>query len=66
MTRHAAEMQIDNIYPVLLPALGNYQGRRVAFPLARYANVLAYRKDLYEAAGSDTSEDDAGACRRSV
>jgi multiple sugar transport system substrate-binding protein len=50
MTRDAAEMQLDDIYPVLFPALGNYKGKQVAFPLAGYANVLAYRKDLYAAA----------------
>ncbi|MCB8877518.1 ABC transporter substrate-binding protein [Acidisoma silvae] len=50
MKRDAAEMALDDIYPVLFTALGNYQGKQVAFPLAGYANVLAYRKDLYAAA----------------
>ena len=50
MKRDAAEMSLDDIYPVLFTALGNYQGKQVAFPLAGYANVLAYRKDLYAAA----------------
>jgi multiple sugar transport system substrate-binding protein len=50
MTRDAVEMKLDDIYPVLFTALGNYKGRQVAFPLAGYANVLAYRKDLYAAA----------------
>ncbi|WP_390888778.1 ABC transporter substrate-binding protein [Devosia neptuniae] len=49
--RDAAEMDLDDIYPVLLEALGQYEGRYVAFPFAGYANVLAYRKDLFEAAG---------------
>ena len=34
-----------------MQALGNYDGKQVAFPFAGYANVLAYRTDLYEAAG---------------
>lgn len=51
IARDAAEIGLDDIYPVLMTSLGNYQGRQVAFPFAGYANVLAYRKDLYEAAG---------------
>jgi multiple sugar transport system substrate-binding protein len=53
IARDAAEIGLDDIYPVLMTSLGNYQGRQVAFPFAGYANVLAYRKDLYEAAGID-------------
>jgi multiple sugar transport system substrate-binding protein len=49
--RDAAEIKLDDIYPSLLAALGGYKGKQVAFPFAGYANVLAYRKDLYEAAG---------------
>jgi multiple sugar transport system substrate-binding protein len=49
--RDGAEIKVDDIYPVLMNALGNYKGKQVAFPFAGYANVLAYRKDLYEAAG---------------
>jgi ABC-type glycerol-3-phosphate transport system substrate-binding protein len=49
--RDAAEIKVDDIYPVLLASLGGYNGKQVAFPFAGYANVLAYRKDLYEAAG---------------
>ena len=49
--RDAKEIDVDDIYPVLMKALGNYGGKQVAFPFAGYANVLAYRKDLYEAAG---------------
>jgi multiple sugar transport system substrate-binding protein len=49
--RDAAELELDDIYPVLLEALGQYDGHYVAFPFAAYANVLAYRKDLFEAAG---------------
>lgn len=49
--RDAAEIKVDDIYPSLMSALGGYKGKQVAFPFAGYANVLAYRKDLYEAAG---------------
>ncbi|MGF1626947.1 MAG: ABC transporter substrate-binding protein [Alphaproteobacteria bacterium] len=49
--RDAAEIGVDDIYPILMSALGNYEGAQVAFPFAGYANVLAYRPDLYEAAG---------------
>ena len=49
--RDAKEIDVDDIYPVLMNALGNYGGKQVAFPFAGYANVLAYRKDLYDAAG---------------
>ena len=49
--RDRNEIDVDDIYPVLMSSLGNYRGRQVAFPFAGYANVLAYRTDLYEAAG---------------
>src|SRR5271168_3646726 len=49
--RDAAELQLDDIYPTLLNALGHYGDKQVAFPFAGYANILAYRKDLFEAAG---------------
>jgi multiple sugar transport system substrate-binding protein len=49
--RDAAEIKVDDIYPVLMNALGNFKGKQVAFPFAGYANILAYRKDLYEQAG---------------
>jgi multiple sugar transport system substrate-binding protein len=49
--RDAAEINVDDIYPVLMQALGNYNGKQVAFPFAGYAAVLAYRTDLYKAAG---------------
>ncbi len=49
--RDAAEINVPDIYPVLMASLGGYKGKQVAFPFAGYANVLAYRKDLYEAAG---------------
>ncbi len=49
--RDAAELELDDIYPVLLESLGQYEGRYVAFPFASYANLMVYRKDLFEAAG---------------
>ncbi len=49
--RDAAEIKVDDIYPTLMSSLGGYDGKQVAFPFAGYANVLAYRKDLYAAAG---------------
>jgi multiple sugar transport system substrate-binding protein len=51
IARDAAEIKVDDIYPSLLSALGGYGAKQIAFPFAGYANVLAYRKDLYEAAG---------------
>ena len=60
MKRDAAELKLDDIYPTLLNALGHYGDKQVAFPFAGYANVLAYRKDLFDAAGlppSKTMED---------
>ena len=62
--RDAAEINVDDIYPVLMQALGNYDGKQVAFPFAGYANVLAYRTDLYEAAGLEAAEDHGRARRR--
>jgi multiple sugar transport system substrate-binding protein len=58
--RDEAELDLADVYPSLLHALGSYGGKQVAYPLAGYANVLAYRKDLYEGAGlkpADTMED---------
>lgn len=49
--RDAAELDLDDIYPVALKSLGQYDDHYVAFPFAAYANVLAYRKDLLDAAG---------------
>ena len=62
--RDAAEINVDDIYPVLMQALGNYNGKQVAFPFAGYANVLAYRTDLYEAAGLEAAADHGGAGRQ--
>ena len=49
--RDAAEIKVKDIYPVLMESLGGYKGKQVAFPFAGYANVLAYRTDLFKAAG---------------
>jgi multiple sugar transport system substrate-binding protein len=49
--RDAAEIKPADIYPVLMNSLGNFKGKQVAFPFAGYANVLAYRTDLYKEAG---------------
>ncbi len=51
IARDAAELALDDIYPIAMTALGQYDGDQIAYPFAGYANVLAYRKDLYEAAG---------------
>ena len=48
--RDAAEIDVPDIYPVLMASLGGFGGKQVAFPFAGYANILAYRKDLYAAA----------------
>ena len=48
--RDAAEIDTADIYPVLMKSLGGFAGKQMAFPFAGYANVLAYRKDLYAAA----------------
>jgi multiple sugar transport system substrate-binding protein len=49
--RDKAEIGVDDIYPILMTSLGQYDGKQIAYPFAGYANVLAYRKDLYAAAG---------------
>ena len=49
--RDKAELKLDDIYPILMTSLGQYDGKQIAYPFAGYANVLAYRKDLYDAAG---------------
>lgn len=51
MKRDLSELALDDIYPKLLDALGHYGNKQVAYPFAGYANVLAYRKDLFAAAG---------------
>jgi multiple sugar transport system substrate-binding protein len=54
--RDAKELETADIYPKLMDALGNYKGKQVAYPFAGYANVLAYRKDLFDAAGLKAPE----------
>ncbi len=50
IARDKAEINPDDILPVMWNE-GEYQGRQYAFPLGGYANVLNYRKDLFDAAG---------------
>lgn len=50
MARDKEELQLDDIMPVAW-TLGEYEGKHWAYPLAGYANVLNYRKDVFEAAG---------------
>lgn len=50
MARDKAELNLDDIMPVAW-TLGEYQGKHWAYPMAGYANVLNYRKDILEAAG---------------
>ena len=50
MARDAAVTNEADIMPVAW-TLGEYEGKQWAYPLAGYANVLNYRKDLFEAAG---------------
>ncbi|HWU63636.1 MAG TPA: sugar ABC transporter substrate-binding protein [Ensifer sp.] len=56
MKRDAKDLDSADIYPKLMEALGNYKGKQVAYPFAGYANVLAYRKDLYDAVGLKAPE----------
>ena len=50
MARDEAELALDDIMPVSW-TLGEYEGKHWAYPLAGYANVLNYRKDILEEAG---------------
>ena len=56
MERDKAELGLEDIYPAALRYLGHYRGAQVAFPFAAYCNVLAYRRDVYEAAGATPPE----------
>jgi len=47
IARDADEIMLDDIYPVAMKSLGGVGDKQVAFPFAGYANVLAYRADLY-------------------
>ncbi|WP_158818557.1 extracellular solute-binding protein [Methylocapsa sp. S129] len=49
--RDKDEIKPDDIYPVVMNSLGNYKGVQIAMPFSGYANVLVYRKDLFDAAG---------------
>ena len=50
MARDEDELQLDDIMPVAW-TLGEYEGQHWAYPLAGYANVLNYRKDVLAEAG---------------
>lgn len=54
--RDAKELDLGDYYPVILKSLGQWQDHYVAFPFAGYANVLAYRKDLFKAAGLEVPQ----------
>lgn len=54
--RDADEIKLDDIYPSTIKYIGQYDGKQVAFPFAGYAAVLAYRKDLLDAAGLKVPE----------
>ena len=54
--RDAEEMKLDDIYPATIKYIGQYDGKQVAFPFAGYAALLAYRKDLLDAAGLKVPE----------
>ena len=50
MARDEAELDLDDIMPVSW-TLGEWEGKHWAYPLAGYANVLNYRKDVLAEAG---------------
>ncbi|NOX62999.1 MAG: extracellular solute-binding protein [Chloroflexi bacterium] len=50
MERDKDELQLDDIMPVAW-TLGEWEGQHWAYPLAGYANVLNYRKDVFADAG---------------
>jgi multiple sugar transport system substrate-binding protein len=50
MERDKDQLQLDDIMPVSW-TLGEYEGQHWAYPLAGYANVLNYRKDVLAEAG---------------
>ena len=54
--RDADALALDDIYPVAMKSLGRYDGTQIAYPFAGYANVLAYRTDLYNDAGLEPPE----------
>ncbi|MFN8458386.1 MAG: sugar ABC transporter substrate-binding protein [Anaerolineae bacterium] len=50
MARDKDQLKLDDIMPVAW-TLGEWEGKHWAYPLAGYANVLNYRKDVLEEAG---------------
>ncbi len=50
MARDKADLALDDIMPVAW-TLGEWEGKHWAYPLAGYANVLNYRKDVLSEAG---------------
>lgn len=50
MARDKDQLQLDDIMPVAW-TLGEWEGKHWAYPLAGYANVLNYRKDVLQEAG---------------
>ncbi len=50
MARDKDQLQMDDIMPVAW-TLGEWDGKHWAYPLAGYANVLNYRKDVLSEAG---------------
>lgn len=50
MERDKDQLQLDDIMPVSW-TLGEWEGKHWAYPLAGYANVLNYRKDVLAEAG---------------
>lgn len=50
MARDKDQLQLDDIMPVSW-TLGEWEGKHWAYPLAGYANVLNYRKDVLTEAG---------------
>lgn len=50
MERDKDQLQLDDIMPVAW-TLGEWEGKHWAYPLAGYANVLNYRKDVLAEAG---------------
>jgi len=55
MAQDEAELDLDDILPVAW-TLGEWDGKHWAYPLAGYANVLNYRKDILEEAGIEPPE----------
>lgn len=50
MERDKDQLALDDILPVSW-SLGEWEGKHWAYPMAGYANVLNYRKDILEAKG---------------